>query len=155
MDQEHQRNKPNKGHREKTGLNNGRLRLEGTVLEDEHIRKNIPTQYNPWTKGIYTQPPPYNYIWQQQTTREYAKILYPSSFWIKEPGYMLGDCDTRNFHLFEQLRFKTLQLLVPNSKRLGGYTQWVHFFIQKRACHSEDFFKTDDFKATQQKRTRT
>ena len=26
---------------------------------------------------------------------------------------------------------KTLQLFVPNSKRLGGYTQWVHFFFEK------------------------
>ena len=62
MDLEYQRNKPNKGHNEKIGLNNGRLRREGTVFEDERIRKNIPTQYNPRTKGIYTQPPPYNYI---------------------------------------------------------------------------------------------
>ena len=27
----------------------------------------------------------------------------------------------------------------------------MHFFLQKSAHHSEDFFKTDDFKATQQK----
>ena len=63
MDQEHQQNKPNKGHSEKTELNNEReLRREGTVLKHKHIRENIPTQYNPSTKGIYTQPPPYKYI---------------------------------------------------------------------------------------------
>ena len=27
--------------------------------------------------------------------------------------------------------YKTLQLFVPNSKRLGGYTQWVYFFFKK------------------------
>ena len=31
------------------------------------------------------------------------------------------------------IRFKTLQLFVPNSKRLGGYTQWVHFFLLQKA----------------------
>ena len=44
---------------------------EGTVLEDEHIRKNMPTLYNPWTGNIYTQPPPYNYTWQ---TADYQRI---------------------------------------------------------------------------------
>ena len=126
MDQEHQRNKPNKGHSEKTEFNERRLRREGTVLKDKHIRKDIPTLYNSWTNNIHTQPPPYNYIWQQQTTREYAKILYPSSFWI-----MLGGYNRRGFQSFEQLRFKTHQLFVPNSKRLGGYTQWVYFFFKK------------------------
>ena len=62
MDQEHQRNKP-----EKTEFNERGLRHEGTVLNNKHIRENIPTLYNPWTKDIYTQPPPYNYTWQQQT----------------------------------------------------------------------------------------
>ena len=46
MDQEHQRNKPNKGHSEKTEFNERGLRREGTVLKDEHIRKDIPTLYN-------------------------------------------------------------------------------------------------------------
>ena len=80
MDREHQRNKPNKGHGEKTEFNERELRREGTVLNNKHIRENMPTLFNLWTKGIYIQPPPYNYIWQQQTTREYAKTLYPSSF---------------------------------------------------------------------------
>ena len=35
------------------------------------------------------------------------------------------------FQFLEQIRLKTLQLFVPNSKRLGGYTQWVHFFFKK------------------------
>ena len=58
---------------------------------------------------------------------------------------MLGGCNRRGFQSFEQLRFKTLQLFIPNSKRLGGYTQWVHFFFRKSTCHQEDFFKTDHF----------
>ena len=49
------------------------------------------------------------------------------------------------------IRFKTLRLFVPNSKRLGGYTQRVHFFLKKSAHHSKDFFKTDHSKATRQK----
>ena len=80
MDREHQWNKTNKGHSEKTEINERGLKREGTVLKDEHIRKDIPTLYNSWTNNIYTQPPPYNYIWQQQTTREYAKTLHLSSF---------------------------------------------------------------------------
>ena len=62
MDQEHQRNKPNKGHSEKIEFNERGLRREGTVLKDKHIRKDIPTLYNSRTNNIYTQPPPYNYI---------------------------------------------------------------------------------------------
>ena len=76
MDQEHKRNKPNKGHSKKTEFNEKGLRCEGTVLKDKHIQKDIPTLYNSWTNSIYTQPPPYNYIWQQQTTREYAKVQF-------------------------------------------------------------------------------
>ena len=45
------------------------------------------------------------------------------SFLIKQHRYMIGGCNRRGFQFFEQLRFKTLQLFVPNSKRLGGYTQ--------------------------------
>ena len=39
------------------------------------------------------------------------------------PENMLGGYNRRGFQFFEQLRFKTLQLFVPNSKRLRGYTQ--------------------------------
>ena len=135
IDREHQWNKPNKGHSEKIEFNERGLRREGTVRKNKHIRKNIPTLYNSWPNIIYSQLPPYNYIWQQQTTWEYAKTLHPSSFWIKEPRYTLEGCNRRGFQFFEQLRFKTLQLFVPNSKRLGGYTQWVHFFLRKSAHH--------------------
>ena len=34
---------------------------------------------------------------------------------------------------------KTLQLFVPNSKRLGGYTQWVHFL--KKYTPLDDLMK--------------
>jgi hypothetical protein len=45
-------------------------------------------------------------------------------FFVKEPGYTLGGCNRRGFSaLLNNIRFKTLQFLVPNSKRLGGYTQ--------------------------------
>ena len=46
MDWEHQWNKPNKGHSEKTEFNERGLRREGTVLKNKHIQKNIPTLYN-------------------------------------------------------------------------------------------------------------
>jgi hypothetical protein len=37
---------------------------------------------------------------------------------------------------------KTLQLFISNSKRLRGYTQWVHFFFAKSALHSEVLTRT-------------
>ena len=36
----------------------------------------------------------------------------------------------------------------PNSKRLGGYTHRVHFFLQKSARHQGDLFKTHYFKTS-------
>ena len=72
-------------------------------------------------------------------TSRYIRVLF-----YKEPGYtwlLFGEG-------LEQLQDMTLQLLVPNSKRLGGYTQWVHFFLQKSTRHQEDFFKTDHFKTS-------
>ena len=146
MDREHKRNKPNKGHSEKIEFKERWLRREGTVLKNEHIRKNIPTLYNSSTNSIYSQPPPYNYIKQQQTTREHAKILYPSSFWIKGPKYKLGGYNRRGFQFFEQLRFKTLQLFVPNKQEAWGLHSVSAIFLQKSAHHSEDFFKTAVFK---------
>ena len=47
MDREHQRNKPNKGHGEKIEFNEREPRREGIVLNNKHIRENIPTLYNP------------------------------------------------------------------------------------------------------------
>ena len=43
------------------------------------------------------------------------------------------------FYLPEKFSEKTLQLFVLNSKRLGGYTQWVHFF--KKYTPLEDLKK--------------
>ena len=37
---------------------------------------------------------------KQQTTREYAKTMHPSSFLIKESGYTLGGCNMRGFQYF-------------------------------------------------------
>ena len=50
MEQEHQQNKTNKGHSEKTEFDERGLRREGTVLNNKHIRENIPTQYKPVNK---------------------------------------------------------------------------------------------------------
>ena len=41
----------------------------------------------------------------------------------KNPNICSGAATGEVFSSFEQLRFKTLQLFVSNSKRLGGYTQ--------------------------------
>jgi hypothetical protein len=41
----------------------------------------------------------------------------------------------------EKFAEKTLQLFVPNSKRLWGYTLWAHFFA-KSALHSEVLIRT-------------
>jgi hypothetical protein len=59
-----------------------------------------------------------------------------SEFFLKkEPRYRLGDCRVhilrRDFSVLRLRIFKTLQLFVPNSKRLRGYTQWVPFFSEK------------------------
>jgi hypothetical protein len=56
------------------------------------------------------------------------------------PRYRLEGCGIhvlRICFLFFPRKFaeKILQLFIPNSKRLGGYTQWVHFFA-KSALHS-------------------
>ena len=39
------------------------------------------------------------------------------------PDICSGAAKGKAYNSFEQLRFKTLQLFVLNSKRLGGYTQ--------------------------------
>ena len=39
--------------------------------------------------------------------------------------------ETKPGHKSDQFQDKTLQLLVPNSKRLGGYTQMDVLFLQK------------------------
>ena len=68
---------------------------------------------------------------------------------------MLRGCNRGRFQFLEQIRLKTLQLLVPNSKRLGGYTQWVHFFLRKSARHQKDFFKTKLLQGLMTKRSQT
>ena len=80
MDQEHQRNKPNKGHSEKTELNNGGLRSEEQYLKAS-IFGRIYQHCASYEQTAFilnyhhaTTPD------KKQTTREYAKTLYPSSF---------------------------------------------------------------------------
>jgi hypothetical protein len=72
----------------------------------------------------------------------------------KVPGFKLGGCGIhilRECFLFFPWKFaeKTLQLFVLNSKRLRGYTQWVHFFFAKSALHSEVL--TEHFKVSLRK----
>ena len=56
------------------------------------------------------------------------------------------------FQFLEQIRLKTLQLFVPNSKRLGGYTQWVHFFLSKKThVTKKTFSRQNYFKDSRQK----
>ena len=94
---------------------------KGTILEDEHIQKNMPTLYNPWTGNIYTQPPPYNYTWQ---TADYQRIRQEQCVRVllesKNPDKCSEVATWEDFSFLEQIRLKTLQLFVPNSKRLGG-----------------------------------
>ena len=54
-------------------------------------------------------------------------------FFIKNPGICSGALRRRS----EQFQDKTLQLLVPNSKRLRGYTQMGILFLQKSTNHSK------------------
>ena len=67
---------------------------------------------------------------------------------------MLRGYKRRRFQFLEQIRLKTLQLFVPNSKRLGGYTQWVHFFFKKahitrKAFSRQQFSNNIRFKTLQ------
>ena len=61
-------------------------------------------------------------------------LAIPELFFDKEPRYMLGSPSTKNQSNFQD---KTLQLLVPNSKRLRGYTQMGILFLQKSTNHSK------------------
>jgi hypothetical protein len=81
------------------------------------------------------QRSPTTYLWQTNIKDfSYLSILQKdplSKFFLKkEPGYRLGGCRIhilrRDFLVLQLKIFKTLQLFVSNSKRLGGYTQGVH-----------------------------
>ena len=61
-------------------------------------------------------------------TSRYIWVLF-----YKEPGYtrlLFGEGS-------EQFQDMTLQLLVPNSKRLGATPSWMRFFLQKGTHHSK------------------
>ena len=71
---------------------------------------------------------------RQITSRPHDKknrdLAISELFFYKEPGYMLRNPQE-----------KTLQLLVPKSKRLGGYTQMGIFFSPKRYTPTKDLMK--------------
>ena len=69
---------------------------------------------------------------QGLTRKRIQTDLYPSSFFTKNPGI----CSEPFNEESEQFQDKTLQLLAPNSKRLGGYTMGV-LFLQKSTHHSK------------------
>ena len=101
MDQEHQQNKHNKGHSEKTGLNNRRLR--------HSTRKRAYSEE--YTNTV--QPVNRQHLYPTATIQPHlanGKLPQQEKFLVK-------------IQFLEQIRLKTLQLFVPNSKRLGGYTQ--------------------------------
>jgi len=79
---------------------------------------------------------------RQTTSRPHDKknpdIAISELFFDKEPGYMLRSPLTKNQSDFKK---KTLQLLVPNSKRLGGYTQMGVLFSSKKYTPREDLMK--------------
>jgi hypothetical protein len=107
--------------------------------------RDMPTLFTSWTgkNSIQSQLPTFTHFWQKGDQTRRQKVLYPSFYYKKEPGQMLGGCRVhtlrRGFSSFS--KHKTLQLFVSNSKSLGGYTHWVHFFLKKSAHHSKDFFK--------------
>jgi hypothetical protein len=55
----------------------------------------------------------------ENTPRPYIRVLPEQN----NLDICSGAAKGKVYSSFEQLRFKTLQLFVPNSKRLGGYTQ--------------------------------
>jgi hypothetical protein len=102
----------------------------------QHIRTNIPILCNPWLRCIYHTMATYHLpLTDGQTTWEYNKrTLCPSSFYTKNSNIGSGAAGyislEKIFQVFQPRIFKTLQLFVINSKRLGGYNQWVRFFAQ-------------------------
>jgi hypothetical protein len=63
-----------------------------------------------------------------------------SEFFLhKEPEYRLGGCRVhilrKDFQIFQPRIFKTLQLFVPNSKRLRGLHSVSGLFLWKNAHH--------------------
>ena len=70
---------------------------------------------------------------QGHTTKRTWTYLYPSSFRQRTRVYAREPFDEES----EQFQDKTLQLLIPNSKRLGGYTKMGVFFLQKSTHHSK------------------
>jgi hypothetical protein len=73
-------------------------------------------------------------IYKLSTTPTFLSIFFsdPSSDYKYSDigsgatGYISSEDVFLNF-FDKELQDKTLRLFVPNSKRLGGYTQWVHF----------------------------
>ena len=55
----------------------------------------------------------------ENTPRPYIRVLPEQN----NPDICSGAAKGEVYSSVKQLRFKTLQLFVPNSKRLGGYTQ--------------------------------
>ena len=158
MDREHKRNKPNKGHQE--GIYRPKKRCtwtrstNGTNLTKDTVKRQNSMKDDSGVKEQYSRTSIFERIYQHCTTREQTTFTInhhhttisdnsrlpenmPRPYiWVlskqKNPDICLEAIIEEVFSSLEQLRFKILQLFVPNSKRLEGYTQWVHFFLQKK-----------------------
>ena len=123
MDQEHQRNKPNKA----------TVKRQNSIKEDSGVKEEYPRT------SIFER------IYQHCTSREQTTFTLnhhhtttSSNSRLSEnmpkpcfrvlpeqnnPDICSGATKGEVYSSIEQLRFKILQLFIPNSKRLGGYTQ--------------------------------
>ena len=123
MDQEHQRNKPNKGHSEKTNS-----MKEDTGVKEQYSRTTIfgriyqhctTHEQTTFTLNHHHTTTSDNSRLLENTPRLCIRVLPEQN----NLGICLGAAEGEVHSSFEQLKLKTLQLFVPNSKRLGGYTQ--------------------------------
>ena len=116
-----------------------------TSLTKDIVRRHNSMKEDSGVKEQYSRTSIFERIYQHCTTREQTAFTLnhhhtTTSDNSRLPENMPRPCirvlsEKKNLDIcsgaataevlssFEQLRFKTLQLFVPNSKRLGGYTQ--------------------------------
>ena len=139
MDRQHQQNKPDKGHSEKTEFNERRLGVKEQYSRTsifERIYQHCTThEQTTFTINNHHKTTSDNSRLPENMPRTCIQVLFDKRTQQEARGLhsenaffpskkrtsirrLLQDSSFSN-----NIKFKTLQLFVPNSKRLGGYTQ--------------------------------
>ena len=111
----------------------------------------MPTLYNSWTNSIYTQPPSYNYIWQQQTTREYAKNNASEFFLNQRTRINAQRLQQGKISVPWTNQTQDPPTLCSKQQEARGLHSVSALFLQKSTRHRKYFFKVDHFKTLRQK----